>query len=141
MLVSVCLQGYLTSLSMKAFSYISLDGVVTGESRGAVHPRRFTSSILWDHPHSCGNAQQTHILRFMMKVNSVSVYLNLSPYISLSLSRSLSLALALSLSRPSGGGSFKASASPLMYKLLQSTLKEVRGGRGVLKSSTVYYVQ
>ena len=52
MLVSVCLQGYLTSLSMKAFSYISLDGVVTGESRGASqevhkqHPEG-SSSQLW----------------------------------------------------------------------------------------------
>ncbi|XP_062337094.1 transferrin receptor 1a [Osmerus eperlanus] len=58
------LEGYLTSLSMKAFSYINLDGVVTG------------------------------------------------------------------------GGGFKASASPLMHKLLQSTLKEVTMGSD--SSSTIY---
>lgn len=31
-----CIQGYLSSLSMKAFSYIDLDGVIAGTSLGGL---------------------------------------------------------------------------------------------------------
>lgn len=33
--MSVCIQGYLSSLSMKAFAYINLDGVITGIASGS----------------------------------------------------------------------------------------------------------
>lgn len=74
-------QGYLTSLNMKAFSYIDLDGVVTGLALFFL-----LNSCIFCRPH-CQHDDYP---------------------------------------RPPGGSAFKVAASPLMYSLIQSTLKEVK---------------